>query len=458
MLKKRRKIQQTSRLSPAAMTIAGFLGLIAAGTFMLMLPCAAPAPGLKLIEAFFTATSAVCVTGLSVIDAGTGLTLFGQAVLLFLIQAGGLGIMTLSTLVILLAGKRAGLGSRNILQDTYTGSGKWSSRRILRQVVLITMGIELAGAAVMFPKFLETLEPAKAAWYALFHSVSAFCNAGFALFPDSLSAYIGEPVVNVTVIFLIIGGGMGFLVITEVWETLKSGKLKFSRLSLHTKLALSATLVLLLTGTFIFLVMERGNTLAGLPLGEKCLASLFQSVTTRTAGFNTVDTGALTNESLSLFMLFMFIGACPGSCAGGIKATTAGALLLLGISRIKGKEEPEVFGRTIPAEDINRAANILMLGMGAVIIGAMVLFMTEAQGISKIDGHAGFAEIVFETVSAFGTAGLSMGITADFSISGKLVLCAIMFIGRLGPLFMGAALVRHSPSRIRYARENIMTG
>ncbi len=453
-----RETKKQRHLSPAGMTIAGFLILIALGTMLLMLPWASDGPCLGFIQALFTSTSAVCVTGLSAIDAGTRLTLFGQIVLVFLIQTGGLGIMTLSTLLIMVAGGRVSLTSRHILQDTYTGSGKWSSRRILQQVVLITICIELAGAAIMFPRFAETLEPGRAAYYAIFHSVSAFCNAGFALFPDSLSGYVLDPVINFTVMGLIIGGGMGFLVISEIWEILRTGRFKFSRLSLHTKLTLLSTLVLVITGALVFMGMEWDNTIKGMTIPEKIMAGFFQSVTTRTAGFNTVDTGSLTNETLSLFMLFMFIGAGPGSCAGGIKTTTAAALVLLGISRVRGKDQAQVFGRTIPDTDINRATNTLLLGMGVVILGTMLLFMTEANGISKIAGHQGFAQICFEVVSAFGTAGLSMGITSELSITGKLIISAIMFMGRLGPLLMGAALVRHTPSRIQFAQENIMTG
>ncbi|MCG8566509.1 MAG: hypothetical protein MI747_15650, partial [Desulfobacterales bacterium] len=372
--------------------------------------------------------------------------------------AGGLGIMTFSTLIIMVAGGRASLRSRSILQDTYTGSGKWSSRNILTYVIFFTLAIELAGALVLYFRFTPEFPPVTAAWYAFFHSVSAFCNAGFSLFPDSLTGYGLDPWVNVSVMGLILGGGIGFFVITELWESLKKREFRFSRLSLHTKLALTTTLVLIVSGTLVFLGMEWDNTLAGMPVGGKLITALFQSITPRTAGFNTVDMNRFSNETLSLFMLFMFVGACPGSCAGGIKTTTAAALFLLGISRFRGKAHAQAFGRTISDGDLNRATNILMLGMAVVIIGTMVLFMTEAGGISKVAGHQGFAEIIFEVISAFGTTGLSMGITSDLSTTGKLVISAIMFTGRLGPLLMGAALAGRISSRVQFARENIMTG
>ena len=444
--------------SPSGLTLSSFALLILAGTALLMLPTSARGIPLGFVEAFFTATSAACVTGLSVIDVGSQLTPSGQVILLFLIQAGGLGMMTLSTLIIMVAGGRASLRSRNILQDTYTGSGKWSSRHILGHVILFTLVIELAGALLLFTRFSRDFPPLEAVWYSVFHSISAFCNAGFSLFPDSLTRYALDPVVNLSVVGLIMAGGIGFFVITELLENIRRRQFRPSRLSLHTKLVFSATLVLVVVGTVIFMAMEWDNTLAGMPVAGKLLSSLFQSVTPRTAGFNTVDMGALSNETLSLFMLFMFVGACPGSCAGGIKTTTAAALFLLGVSRFRGKAHAQAFGRTIPEEDLNRATHILMLGMGVVIMGAMVLFMTEANGISRVDGHEGFAEIVFEVVSAFGTTGLSMGITGELSTAGKLVISTIMFVGRLGPLLMGAALARNISSRVQFARENIMTG
>ena len=444
--------------SPSGLTLISFALLIGVGTLGLMLPTSsAPAP-LGLVEAFFTATSAACVTGLSVIDVGSRLTLSGQVILLFLIQAGGLGIMTLSTLVIMVAGGRASLRNRSILQDTYTGSGKWSSRSIIGSVILFTLAIETAGALILYSRFSMDFPPPTAAWYSLFHSISAFCNAGFSLFPDSLTRYVGDWWVNVSVMALILGGGIGFFVIMELWDALKNKQFRPSRLSLHTKLALTATLVLVIAGTLVFLAMEWDNTLVGMTAGERVMTALFQSITPRTAGFNTVDVNALSNETLSLFMLFMFVGACPGSCAGGIKSTTAAALFLLGISRFRGKPCAQAYGRTISEGDLNRATNILMLGLGVVIIGVMVLFSTEADGISKVAGHQGFAEIIFEVISAFGTTGLSMGITAELSTAGKLVISAIMFIGRLGPLLMGAALAGKISSRVQFARENIMTG
>ncbi len=444
--------------SPSGLTLAGFALLIAAGTLMLMLPTSVSHDPLGLVDAFFTATSAACVTGLSVMDVGTRLSFSGQVILLFLIQAGGLGIMTLSTLIIMVVGGRTSLRSRNILQDTYAGSGRWSSRKILGSVILFTLGIELAGALILFTRLCGDFPPVTAAWYSIFHSVSAFCNAGFSLFPDSLTRYGQDGLVNGAIMGLIVLGGIGFFVITELWDALKRRQIRFSRLSLHTKLALTTTLVLILSGTLVFLGMEWDNTLAGMPVAGKCTTALFQSVTTRTAGFNTVDMNLLSNETLSLFMLFMFVGACPGSCAGGIKTTTAAALFLLGISRFRGKAHAQAFGRAIPDTDITRATHILMLGMGIVVVGAMVLFMTEADGISKVAGHQGFAEIIFEVISAFGTTGLSMGITAELSIPGRLVIAATMFIGRLGPLLMGAALAGKISSRVRFARENIMTG
>lgn len=366
--------------------------------------------------------------------------------------------MTISTMIILVAGGKTSLTNRNIILDTYTGSGEHTSSQILKNVIIFTLLIQAVGAVIIFSRFLSDFSPGKAAYYAIFHSISAFCNAGFSIFPDSLTSYADDISINLTITGLIIAGGIGFLVITEIWDSLKTRKFRFSRLSLHTKLALLVTFIMIFSGTAVFLLMEWDNTLGGMSVKGKLLTAMFQSVSTRTAGFNTVNTGHLSNETLSLFMLFMFIGACPGSCGGGIKTTTVAALAMLGISRFRGKEHAQAFGRTIPEASVSRATNILMLGAIIVIAGAMCLFMTEADGISKVSNHQGFAEIIFEVISAFGTAGMSMGITPELSFPGKLIIAAIMFTGRLGPLLVGAALSKKISSRIKFAEENIMTG
>ena len=444
--------------NPARISIAGYVLFILAGAFLLMLPISVTGDGIGFVNALFTATSATCVTGLTVVDTGTIFTLFGQIVILVLIQVGGLGIMTLSTMFMVMAGIRPGIMSRTVVQDNFNLDGMIDFRSIIKDVMIFTFVIEGIGAALMVFYFLPQRSFTEALYLSIFHAISAFCNAGFVLFSDSFIKYQGIWGFNIIICILIILGGIGFFVLSELRRKLPMNKRSLSRLSLHSKIVLSVTSILIVSGTLLITVMEWGNTLSTLRLPEKFLAGFFQTVTTRTAGFNTLPVGDLVNEALFLMILLMFIGASPGSTGGGIKTSTAACLFSLGFSRLKGLEKPRLFNRSISQESVGRALSVTMVSMLVVVTGTMVLLILESGGGPTPLSRGKFIEIFFEVVSAFGTVGLSTGITAMLSAAGKLVIIVVMFIGRLGPLVVAMAVSRERAPHYYYAEENIMIG
>jgi trk system potassium uptake protein TrkH len=288
--------------------------------------------------------------------------------------------------------------------------------------------------------------------------VSAFCNAGFSLFAESFVPYQGDLMLNLVLGFLIISGGIGFLVLSELKRHFPVNHRTWSRLSLHSKMVLAVTFALLISGTLLILGTEWHNTLAPLSWPGRVLAGFFQAVTARTAGFNTLSIGDLANETLFLLILLMFIGASPGSCGGGVKTTTLGSLIALGLSRLRGYDVPQVFYRTISQESVGRAISIVILSMAVVTAGTMVLLATELGDIAHPQSRGKFLELLFEVVSAFGTVGLSTGVTPGLSTAGKLVITMIMFLGRLGPLVIAVAVSRTRSSRYHYAEEAVMVG
>ena len=422
-----------------------------------MLPAATTGKAIGFVNALFTSTSAVCVTGLTVVDTGTAFSTFGQSVLLILIQTGGLGIMTLSTLFLMLARRRPGFTGQVMVQDTFTHSRERNISSILKDVVLFTCVIEGVGILLMFFCFLPGHGAQEALFLSIFHSISAFCNAGFSVFSDSFVGYRGNWALNLTVCFLIVSGGLGFLVMSEIRRKFSLKRRALSRLSLHSKLVLSTTAILIVSGMFLIGTMEWHNTLAPLSLHDRFLSAFFQSVTARTAGFNTLSIGNMANETLFFLMLLMFIGASPGSCGGGIKTTTLATLVLLGTSRLRG-QRPQLFKRTISNVSVGKAISVAILSMFVVCGGVMLLLMTEIGDVPHSLSRGKFLELLFETVSAFGTVGLSTGTTPGLSDMGKIILSGIMFVGRLGPLVVGVAVSRDSISRYYYAEETIMVG
>jgi trk system potassium uptake protein TrkH len=438
--------------SPAQLIALSFAAAIAAGTVMLRLPVAhATGSNIGWIEALFTATSAVCVTGLIVVDTGRDFSSVGQAIIVILIQMGGLGILTVGTLLALVTGRRLGFRERMNVQTQLSSLQVGGVVRLVRRIVAVVLGVELGGALLLYPRMAAADGWGPGAWLAVFHSVSAFNNAGFSLHPDSLTRYVGDPLVNAVILILIVLGGLGFVVVVNLIA--RHRQAQRAPLSLHSKIALSATALLIGLAIVLLLALEWTNphTLGALPVPVRVMAALFQAITPRTAGFHTVDYAGMEQATLLVTILLMFIGGNPGSTAGGIKTVTFFVLVGSAWSLSRGRGELQLFDRRVPVQTAVRAGVITLSSFVVVSVGLIVLSMTDAE--------PGLLRLAFETFSAFGTVGLSMGITADLSPAGKLVIVVLMFIGRLGPLTLGLALVEAPPERrLAYPAEDVVVG
>ncbi len=435
----------------------GFLALIAVGTLLLMLPWSvASGEWNSPLVALFTATSAVCVTGLIVVDTGTYFSPFGQGVVLVLIQLGGLGYMSATTLLLLLVGRRLGLKDRLAIQQAMETSELANVKALLISIISMTLIFELTGAFFLFLTFSEQFESGQALWLALFHSISAFNNAGFSLFPDSLVQYAEQAWPIAVISALIILGGIGYQVIMETFMWLRDRlRQRQARtvFSLHFKIVTSTTIFLLLLGTVAFLFIEFDNpdTLAGKSLAAKALLAAFQSVVMRTAGFNSIDIGGMETSALFMAIALMFVGASPGSTGGGIKTTTLRILLICTRTALRGKEEVNCYQRQIPTARVLKAMSVVVASAISVVVITTCISVTDAD--------KSFISILFEAVSAFATVGLSTGITASLSTLGQLFIIATMYIGRVGVLILMAALLGDpSPSAIHYPEEDLLTG
>ncbi|CDH46106.1 TrkH family potassium uptake protein [Candidatus Contendibacter odensensis] len=445
---------------PARLLVFGFAATIFTGGVLLALPIASARYPIPFIDALFMATSAVCVTGLAVVDPGSALNGFGQAVLLGLVQIGGLGITTLSTTLILLMGHALSFSSQDAVQGSFALSQRVSLGLLLRQVLLWTLVIEALGAVVLFLAESQRQPLDQALWVSVFHSVSAFCNAGFGLRPDNLVADRANAGIVLPISLLIILGGMGFAVLAELarWVLYRLRRQRKS-LSLHTKVALALTAALLLTGMVGFLMLERANLLVNMSLKETLLTGWFASVTPRTAGFNTINYGQATAATLYFTMVLMLIGGCPGSTAGGIKATTLGVLLALARSRFRGERGVRLFNRSVPEANVAKATSVVALAFVLVILGVILLSALQVSGQFHPRTVEWSLGLLFEVVSALGTAGLSTGITSQLNDGSKILIMALMFIGRLGPLTIALALAGQTPRpAVSYAEEQVMIG
>jgi trk system potassium uptake protein TrkH len=445
-------------LDAAELLVLSFAGLIAAGTVgLLVMPGLYTGPELGFVDALFTATSAVCVTGLIVVDTATHFTPWGQAWIALLIQLGGLGILTFTTLVIQLLGRRASLQAGEAAGGEASIVRHLDPFRLVRAVVAGALVLEAIGAAVLWWGWSGEMGAVGALWPAVFHAISAFCNAGFSVFSDSLMGYRESPLPVLTVSGLIIVGGIGFVVLADLraWSLREDVR----RLSTHTQLVLWVTGALLFGGTGLYLAFEWSNTLSDMSLLDRLVNAWYMSVTPRTAGFNTVDYSRVTNPSLFLTIVFMVIGGSPGSAAGGLKTTTVALLGLVLWSRLRGREHVSVFGRTIPEETIQRAAGLTIGGIAILAAGVFALALTEfpARGLAE---RTPFLSVIFEAHSAFGTVGLSTGATPDLTTGGRLVVTALMFLGRLGPLAVVTAMAAGGSGRprYRYANEDVAIG
>lgn len=427
------------------------------GAILLWIPLATTSP-ISFIDALFTSTSATCVTGLAVVDTGTRYTLFGQTVLIILMEVGGLGIMTFSTILLLVAGGKAGLTGQTVILSSFTNAdGSYSPSRVLREVAKFTVIIEGAGALIYFTQ-VSHLPLFERIFFSLFHSVSAFCNAGFSTLPTGFMDFQSNWLFNINTCILIIGGGIGFITLSEVFSLRRKESFRRNRLSLHSKLALITTLILIVVGTLVILFLEWNDTLTGQSLGTRILASFFQSVTTRTAGFNTLDIGLLSAPTLFFMIILMYIGGSPGSTAGGIKTTTSAVLAGLGFNRFLGREKTQLLSRTIPQETVETATRIFIITISLVTAATLIITTIETWNLDAAASHSIFIKAFFESVSAFATCGLSMNFTPTLSDPSKLVLIALMYVGRLGPLAIITAVAKASTERAWYAEENIMIG
>ncbi len=424
-----------------------------------MLPQAVNGDRLSFIDAAFTSTSATCVTGLIVVDTGTKFSLFGQIVILMMIQLGGLGIMTFSTFFIFLLLGKFSIADRDVIQSTLTQSPIKNIAGLLKTIFLFTLLIELVGALLMTFCFWDKM-PFKAACYnGLFHSVSAFCNAGFSLFETSFMEFRGDWRINIVLMVLIIFGGLGFVVFSEGKRYLFHVKSKKQgSFSFHSRIVLTASLILIVMGFLFLLFFEYKNVLAGEPLQNKFLIPLFQSVTARTAGFNTIDISILTNTSLFFLIILMFIGASPGSCGGGIKTSTAAVIAAMLIARFKNRGDVNIANRQIPDNIVSKAISVTFFSATVITVATMLLMVSELGGLSHQASRGLYLEMLFEVVSAFGTVGLSAGTTFSLSTMGKIIILVTMFIGRIGPLTIAIAIGKKKSPRYQFAKEKILIG
>lgn len=427
------KISNRKRaLSSFQIIILGFAGVVLLGAALLMLPISSRDGAFTPFnEALFTSTSAVCVTGLVVQDTAAYWSAFGQAVILILIQIGGLGVITVAASIALLSGRKISLMQRSTMQEAISAPKVGGIVRLTLFIIKATVLFELIGAVVMAPVFCRDFG-IKGIWMAVFHSISAFCNAGFDILGtadapyQSLTFYMSNPLINITVMMLIIIGGIGFL----TWEDICTNRLHVKRYRMQSKVILvSAALLIILPATFFFFA-----DFAHLPIKERIFASLFQAVTPRTAGFNTADLTAMTGGSLALIILLMLIGGSPGSTAGGMKTTTFAVLIINAVSVFRRKEDAEVFGRRLDNRTIRHAATIFMMYVSLFFTGAIIISMAEGLPLSTC---------LFETASAVGTVGLTLGITPSLGILSQGVLILLMFLGRVGGLTMIFAAFSH---------------
>ena len=450
------QLNSVLKLTPSRLLAIGFAAVILVGAFLLTLPIASKTDvPLRFLDALFTATSAVCVTGLVVVDTGTRFTQFGQLVIISLIQIGGIGIMTVSTLIAMVLGKKIGLKERILIQESFNQFTLAGLVRLIRNVLLLTFAFEFCGGIILTIRFLFDFPLDRALAFGFFHSVSAFCNAGFDLFGQvygpfsSITHYVNDWTVSLTIGSLIVFGGLGFPVIVELFKYKQTKKL-----SLHTKLVLRMTILLIIIGTFIIFAFELSNqkTLGVLDWSGKFLGAFFQAVTPRTAGYNSLDSSQLRVGTWFIMIILMFIGASPSSTGGGIKTTTFGVLMATVAASIKGKEDAEIFERRIPKDLVYKALTVTVVSLAWVAFVTLVMSLVEPYA---------FIRLFYEVVSAFGTVGLTTGITPALTDISRILIMITMYIGRVGPLTVVLALSQSSTSNragIKYIEDRVIIG
>lgn len=444
-------IYKDLKFKPVQILVIGFALVILTGAILLTLPIASN-EGIRtpFVDALFTSTSAVCVTGLVTLDTGTYWSYFGKTVIIILIQIGGLGFMSFATLISLLIGKKITFKERLVMQEAMNTFSLQGLVKLARYVLIFTFTVEGIGALILSTVFIPEYGLAKGIYFSIFHSISAFCNAGFDLIGQfrSLTPYAENPTIILTIAALIVVGGLGFAVWYEIFNYRK-----VRRITLHSKFVIVVTAILIIGGTILMYIFEYNNpaTMEPMSFKGKLLSSLFASITPRTAGYNSISTTDMTPAGRFLTIILMFIGGSPGSTAGGIKTATAGILIMTVISIIKGRGETEVFKRRISKDTIYKSLAIAIIGITLVTTVTMILSITEVG--------ASLEYIIYEATSAFGTVGLTLGLTTKLSIIGKIIISFTMYCGRVGPLTIALALSRnHSNNTIRYPEDKILVG
>lgn len=444
---KRRRL----RLSTMQKIVVGFFLLILVGAFLLWLPICNVDGYIPFIDALFTATSAVCVTGLMTVVPATQFTIIGKIILLILIQIGGLGVIACTISFFIIIGKKITFRERVAIQETYNLDTLSGMVSMIIWIIKLTFIAELIGAICFSFQFIPDYGLVKGVWYSIFHSISAFCNAGIDILgPNSFINYTTNPIVNLTTMGLIVSGGIGFIVWTDIGQNMKlvkRGKLSFRKgvhhLQLHSKIVISMTFFLILSGTLFYMIVEWNNpdTFGMLEPAEKVMASFFQSITTRTAGFATVDQGGLREESAFFTCIFMFIGGSPAGTAGGVKTTTIFMLIMTCVATMRNRNETEVFGRKIPRENIKSGISIIIVAFIALLVG--VIAFNIAENVDFLDG-------LYEICSALGTVGLSRGATGEIGAAGKIIEIILMYLGRIGPITIALAFGYKKNSHTNY--------
>jgi len=443
------------KITPTQLVVTSFATLIFFGAFLLNLPIASRDNlPVGFVNALFTATSSVCVTGLIVVDTGTHWTVFGQVIIVSLIQIGGLGIMTMSTMFALLLGRKITLRERLLIQESLNQFDLEGLVRLTKNIIIATFTIELIGAILFSFVFVPDYGLKKGIAFGVFHAITSFCNAGFDLIGEfrSFTPYVNNFIININTMLLIIIGGLGFSVWIDIYQIFRDRS--FKNIALHSKVVLVTTIFLILFGAVFIFAVEFNNpgTLKNLPFSGKVLASFFHSVSPRTAGYNTLDMTALTTPTKFMTIILMFIGGSPGSTAGGIKTATAAILILTVIAVVKGREEPEIFERRISNYLVYRAMAVAAISLGLVVFVTMVLSLTE---------NADFLTLFFETTSAFGTVGLTLNYSPHLSMIGKLIISITMFAGRVGPLSLVLAFAHRASGNkgnLKYPEDRIIVG
>lgn len=442
-----------NRLAPVQILSLGFACVILIGAIILMLPVSsASGNATPFLTALFTSTSAVCVTGLVVVDTGTYWSTLGQVVIMLLIEAGGLGFMSFATLIAMLLGKKITLKERMVLQEAMNTFSLQGLVRLARYALIATFAVEGTGALLMAIRFIPDYGVVKGLWFGLFHAVSAYCNAGFDIIGNfqNMMPYNESIIINVTIMSLIIIGGIGFVVQSEVYKYRD-----IKKFSLHTKVVLLTTVILILSGAFLFFVLEYNNpgTMKPLSIKGKILSSFFASVTPRTAGFNTIDTTKMTLASKVITIILMYIGASPGSTGGGVKTTTFAVLVMTVVAVVKGREDTELMGKRVPKEVVYRALSIITISIGLIVLDVILLSFTQKG--------ADLVEVLYESVSAFGTVGLSLNFSPKLTSIGRVIILLTMYIGRVGPLTLAFAFAQKqlkNNTLVKYPEERLLIG